>query len=53
MDDPARSTRLKWSKRAEYELKKELNQIARKECNDKIRNFAECAKTQGLMVIFR
>jgi len=53
MEYPGQSGRLKWSKRAEYELQKELMQIARAKCDAQIRAFAECATEQGPMVIFR
>jgi COX assembly protein 1 len=31
----------------------ELNQIARKKCDDDIKAFAKCAEVNGLMVVFR
>ena len=31
----------------------ELNLSARKKCDEKIKAFAECANTNGLMVVFR
>ena len=44
--------RLKWSKRAEMELGKELSQIALKNCKAAVAAFAHCATEEGLMVIF-
>lgn len=37
----------------EHRLRQELNDIAIAKCHDVISKFAECAKEQGLMVVFR
>ena len=34
-------------------LQQELNKVARKQCHDMMAQFAECAKANGLMVVFR
>lgn len=52
ISDQGRDDRLKWSKRAEYEARKELSMIATKKCDKYLKAFAECAKANGLMVIF-
>jgi COX assembly protein 1 len=31
----------------------ELNLVARKKCDEKIKAFADCAEVNGLMVVFR
>lgn len=49
----ARDSRLKWSKRAEYELKKELSAIAVKKCDSFLNAFSLCAQEQNLMVVFK
>jgi len=41
---------LQWSQRAKYELQKEVAQIARKRCDGKIREFADCACVCGVPV---
>lgn len=52
ISDDARDSRLKWSKRAEYEVRKELSMIATKKCDSFLKAFSECAKEQNLMVVF-
>ena len=39
------------SMEGKYHLRQELNHIARKNCDDQLRAFAECAKANGLGVV--
>ncbi|DAZ95528.1 TPA: hypothetical protein N0F65_005220 [Lagenidium giganteum] len=48
-----RSSRLQWSNQAEHRLRQELNDIAIAKCRDVTEKFAQCAKDEGLMVVFR
>ena len=52
ISDPGRDGRLSWSKRAEYEARKELSAIATKKCDSTLAAFAKCAETNGLLVVF-
>lgn len=52
ISDPGRDGRLSWSKRAEYEARKELSAIATKKCDSTLGAFARCAEANGLMVVF-
>eukprot|EP00520_Triparma_pacifica_P008056 CAMPEP_0118661512 /NCGR_PEP_ID=MMETSP0785-20121206/16320_1 /TAXON_ID=91992 /ORGANISM="Bolidomonas pacifica, Strain CCMP 1866" /LENGTH=77 /DNA_ID=CAMNT_0006554959 /DNA_START=134 /DNA_END=367 /DNA_ORIENTATION=- len=38
---------------AEHTLRKELNAIAINNCKDKAQAFGDCAKEQGILVVFR
>lgn len=53
MADDDRNERLKWSKRAEYEARKELSMIATKQCDSLLKAFSDCAQEQGLLVVLR
>ncbi|KAK1938044.1 COX assembly mitochondrial [Phytophthora citrophthora] len=48
-----RSSRLSWSNQAEHKLKQELSDIAISKCHSVAEKFAECAKANGLMVVFK
>lgn len=52
ISDPGRDGRLSWSKRAEYEARKELSAIATKKCDATLAAFSQCAKEQNLWVVF-
>eukprot|EP00814_Leptocylindrus_danicus_P005528 CAMPEP_0116022352 /NCGR_PEP_ID=MMETSP0321-20121206/10936_1 /TAXON_ID=163516 /ORGANISM="Leptocylindrus danicus var. danicus, Strain B650" /LENGTH=95 /DNA_ID=CAMNT_0003493407 /DNA_START=137 /DNA_END=424 /DNA_ORIENTATION=+ len=49
----ARDSRLSFTNYAEHTLRKELNVIALKKCNDKVDEFGKCSQEQGLMVTIR
>ena len=49
----ARSSRLTLRKNNEEVLRRVLQTEARKKCNDAIKNFADCAKTNGMMVVLQ
>ena len=53
--DRARNERLtnKGSLQLEKNLSEELQRIALKACDHKVRAFAECAKAQGMLVVFK
>ncbi|KAJ8600686.1 hypothetical protein CTAYLR_008315 [Chrysophaeum taylorii] len=48
-----RDARLQWSKRAEYEARKELSAIALKKCDSHLKAFSDCAKANNLLVVFQ
>ncbi|KAL4086654.1 hypothetical protein PRIC1_013716 [Phytophthora ramorum] len=48
-----RSSRLSWSNQAEHKLRQELSDIAIAKCRSVSEKFAECAKANGLMVVFK
>lgn len=48
-----RDSRLSFTNYAEHTLRKELNLIALKKCNGKIREFGMCSEEQGLLVTIR
>ena len=52
ISDPGRDSRLTWSKRAEYEARKELSAIATKKSDAYLAAFSNCAKEQNLLVVF-
>lgn len=49
----ARSDRLKLRKTNEEVLKRKLQAYARKQCDEKVRDFVECTNNHGLSVIFK
>ena len=51
----ARNSRLtnKVSLQLEKNLSEELQMIALQKCDHKVRQFAECAKAQGMLVVFK
>eukprot|EP00429_Kryptoperidinium_foliaceum_P010058 CAMPEP_0176001420 /NCGR_PEP_ID=MMETSP0120_2-20121206/113_1 /TAXON_ID=160619 /ORGANISM="Kryptoperidinium foliaceum, Strain CCMP 1326" /LENGTH=106 /DNA_ID=CAMNT_0017333959 /DNA_START=54 /DNA_END=374 /DNA_ORIENTATION=- len=51
--DAGRESRLSFRKFAEHQLRNEFKQEAMKKCDIQLSAFADCAKTEGLMVIFR
>jgi len=51
--DTSRDGRLSYSNMAEHTLRKELNAIAIKSCKEKSEAFGDCAKKEGLFVVFK
>mmetsp|Transcript_6734 Transcript_6734/g.19867 ORF Transcript_6734/g.19867 Transcript_6734/m.19867 type:complete len:97 (+) Transcript_6734:262-552(+) len=52
VSDPGRDGRLKWSKYAEHEARKELSAVAIKKCDEFLAAFSACARRENLMVVF-
>ena len=50
--DTGRLDRLHWSNQAEHTLRKELNDIALKKCKSLVEDFANCAASAGLKVVW-
>ncbi|KAJ1451083.1 hypothetical protein M885DRAFT_530659 [Pelagophyceae sp. CCMP2097] len=44
--------RLKWSKLAEQEVRKELHQIAISKCKDTFKAYRDCSIRENMMVVF-
>ena len=53
MKDAGREARLSFRNFAEHQLRNEFKQEAIKKCDLQVRAFAECAKDEGVFVIFR
>jgi Cytochrome c oxidase biogenesis protein Cmc1 like len=51
--ETAREGRLSFKNRAQDLLKYELKEDAKEKCKDYIKTFAECAKKEGLLVVFQ
>mmetsp|Transcript_27249 Transcript_27249/g.31096 ORF Transcript_27249/g.31096 Transcript_27249/m.31096 type:complete len:107 (-) Transcript_27249:164-484(-) len=50
--DDARDARLRFRNFAQHQIRQDFKEEAQKKCSTEIRNFAQCAKEKGLMVIF-
>mmetsp|Transcript_14946 Transcript_14946/g.21586 ORF Transcript_14946/g.21586 Transcript_14946/m.21586 type:complete len:122 (+) Transcript_14946:95-460(+) len=50
--DAGRDSRLSFRKFGEYQLRREYKDVALEKCAGAIKDFAECAQKQGLMVVF-
>ncbi|TDH68279.1 hypothetical protein CCR75_004475 [Bremia lactucae] len=48
-----RSSRLSWSNQAEHKLKQQLSDIAIAKCRSVSEQFADCARANGFMIIFK
>jgi len=53
MKDTGREGRLSFRKFAEHQLRNEFKREAMKKCDLQLKAFADCAKAEGVMVIFR
>ena len=51
--DTGRDGRLSFRNFAEHQLRNEFKREAMKECNIQLTAFSECAKQEGVMVVFR
>ena len=51
MRDDGRAARLSFSNYAEHRVRSEFKEEAVKKCGKEIKEFAECAKEKGLMVV--
>mmetsp|Transcript_17562 Transcript_17562/g.35216 ORF Transcript_17562/g.35216 Transcript_17562/m.35216 type:complete len:97 (-) Transcript_17562:145-435(-) len=51
--DNGRDGRLSYSNQAEHYLRKELSEIAKKECIKYSKALGDCAKREGLLVAFK
>lgn len=53
MKDTGREGRLSFRKFAEHQLRNEFKEEAMKKCSIQVKAFAECAKAEGVLVVFR
>eukprot|EP00934_Nitzschia_sp_Nitz4_P002218 Nitzschia sp. Nitz4//scaffold41_size133979//66357//66656//NITZ4_003350-RA/size133979-processed-gene-0.252-mRNA-1//-1//CDS//3329551479//2218//frame0 len=51
--DAGRESRLSFRNYNEYQLRSEFKRDAIKKCDLQVKAFADCAKDEGLMVVFR
>ncbi|GMI08486.1 hypothetical protein TrVE_jg6689 [Triparma verrucosa] len=51
--DTGRDGRLKLSNQADYALRKELNNIAKANCVDLSVKLGDCARKEGILVVFK
>ena len=51
--DNGRDGRLSYSNQAEHALRKELNQLAKDSCATLSRRLGDCAKANGVLVVFK
>lgn len=52
LKDSARDSRFRFRNVAEYQMRRELKEAALEQCDEPIKQFAECATDSGIMVVF-